>query len=170
MTNYIYIYINFLNNFKMSIFTFYIIFWSLFFNIFKILINFYVTNILCQNIHQYIFNISDISIKLKYQYISDYQYFHHWIWVNSKIYKKKDNSPKEKELHGMSRGHMWKVLEITQLSQYIIEKLNKFMVLKNWQLILLIVWKLQNLNDIYQHKKKSQTYLELIYFYTFKFV
>lgn len=70
----------------------------------------------------------------------------------------------------MSRGHMWKVLEITQLSQYIIEKLNKFMVLKNWQLILLIVWKLQNLNDIYQHKKKSQTYLELIYFYTFKFV
>ena len=67
MWQYIYIYIYILkNNFKIFIFTYYIIF-----NIFRIFINFYVIDILYQNIHWYIFYISNIFIKLKYDIFTD---------------------------------------------------------------------------------------------------
>ena len=40
------------------------------------MVNFKSTDILCQNIHRYISDISDISVKSKYRYIRNYRYFH----------------------------------------------------------------------------------------------
>ena len=43
--------------------------------------NFKLVDIFFQNIHRYISDIFDISVKLKYWYIRDYRYFHHWLKV-----------------------------------------------------------------------------------------
>ena len=67
MKNYIYI---LKNNFKIYIFTSYIIF----FNIFIFFILIFASLIFCIKI------FIDISIKSKYRYIRDYRYFYYWFY------------------------------------------------------------------------------------------